>query len=167
MQLKPTENIMRNPIGWLSLLNIFIALFFLTGCSDPSHPTAIKILKEIENELSLKGQVNLSSISEQFDEMCVFRQDDSDESYTIMDMQKTLEKKNITLYKKDDLSLGNPENIILFIKGNTAIASFDRTIRYSNARVYILFDGYEEKYSFCRNWNKATIVNNGKFIELR
>lgn len=155
MQLKSTENIMRNPIGWLRLLNIFIALFFLTGCSDPSHPTAIKILKEIEGRVSLEGQVNLSTISEQFDEICAFQQDDSDDGFALMDMNNLLSKRKISLQHTESELPKNPQRVILLIRNKTAFAVFDGewTVYYMMLKGREIEDG-----SICKAWSNSIVI---------
>ncbi len=170
MQSKETENINMKPTGWLSglysilvslliliggLSAIFVTIFFLIRSSDPSHPTAIKILKEIEKRVSLEGQVNLSSISDEFDEICAFRQDDSDDGFALMDMQNFLSKKNIVLLTTNNDMPDNPQRIILLVKDKTAMAAYDG--KWS--AYYMLFKGLEIEDGFqCGPWSSSTVA---------
>jgi hypothetical protein len=143
-----------------------IFVFFLSGCSDPSHPTAKNVLREIEQKVAAQGQVNLSDLSKQFDEICIFSQDDSDTGYTLMHMKTFLSKKSILLLSEGDDMPDNPQNIVLLIKGQTAVAAYDWEFDLPRTYRFLLFEGYEEKYNTCRAWNKSVIVYNGK-LELR
>jgi len=170
MQSKETENVTAKPTGWLSglysilvslliliggLSAIFVTIFILIRSFDSNHPTAIKILKEIEERVRLEGQVNLSSTSEQFDEICAFQQDDSDDGFALMDMNNLLSKRKISLQNTDGKLPKNPQRIILFIRNKTAFAVFNGEW----AVYYMMLKGREiEEGSVCKPWANSIIT---------
>lgn len=137
---------------YLLLLSCF---HLLLGCSDPSHPTAIKMLKEIEVELSLNGQVKLSDFSEKFDEICAFQQDDSDDGFAFMNMNNLISKRKFSLQHTDNDPPQNPRYIILFIKDKKAFAAYDGEW----ALYYMILKGVEiEDGPICKRLAKSTVT---------
>lgn len=147
-------------LGLIGLTTLFISLNLKTAPSSPVYP----IVQKIQSSLNTGSNVRLSDIGD-FDKVCVFWQDDSDEGFAKGGMDKFLSDKNINL-DKSNFEDENPDHILLFIKGNKALGVENWKFVGKSVRGYLVFDGYEDKRNLCLSWSKALISNNLYISEL-
>lgn len=142
-------------LALIGLIAFFISLNVNNSPPSPIYP----ILQKIQSSLNQGKNAHLSDMGD-FDKICVFLQDDSDEGFAKEYLDYFLSKEKIDLDKRN-FEDENPTNILLFIKGNKAIGVEDWTFSGTNIKKgYLVFDDYQEKRNLCLPWSKAVISNN-------